>query len=120
MISFNTYTVKDNGVRTIQEACDEVRRELDVRRKIFDRWVMEGKLSRTDAHDRLERMLSALHWLIELDRIQSKHMAEQMSSAGEAEPEWAIKAKEEVERAIAAQNITPLHGEGESFAQATA
>lgn len=62
---FSNYTARTNGGRSIKEATAEVEREIGVRRKIFDRWVAENKMSWMDAHDRLERMLSALHHLIE-------------------------------------------------------
>lgn len=45
--------------RTLEEAQSEVERECEVRRRCFDRWISEGRLSRIDANDRLERMISA-------------------------------------------------------------
>lgn len=59
------YKVNSNGVRTLEEAVSEVQREIDVRRRLYDRWVNEGKLSRIDAHDRLERMMTGLKYLLE-------------------------------------------------------
>jgi hypothetical protein len=61
---FSDYTATDNGSRHVEESLDELRREIDVRRRLYDRWVAEGRLSWTDAHDRLERMLSALAHLL--------------------------------------------------------
>lgn len=49
--------------RTSQEALAEVRRELDVRKRCFSRWVDDGKMSEMDAVDRYERMYSALVYL---------------------------------------------------------
>ena len=60
---FKTYTPRENGNRCLEEAVDEVLREIDVRQRIYDNWVKDCKISRTDAHDRLERMMSALKWL---------------------------------------------------------
>jgi hypothetical protein len=65
-IKFSDYTGINIRLRDAEEAMDEVRRELDVRRKIYDRWVMEGRISWTDAHDRMERLITALRMLIEL------------------------------------------------------
>lgn len=45
--------------RTIQEALDEVARELGVRERVYARWVMENKHSQSDACDRLQRMIMA-------------------------------------------------------------
>lgn len=52
--------------RPITEAVDELARELDVRDRCYDRWVADKKLSRTDAKDRMERMLAALGYLAQL------------------------------------------------------
>lgn len=45
--------------RVPQEALDELERELNVRARCFDRWVGEGRMSMTDARDRIERMATA-------------------------------------------------------------
>ena len=45
--------------RTIQEALDEVARELGVRERLYARWVEEGKHSLSDAADRMQRMIMA-------------------------------------------------------------
>lgn len=50
-------------MRGLQEAVDEVERELNVRRRCFGRWVEEGKVSRTDAQDRIDRLATALEAL---------------------------------------------------------
>lgn len=49
----------DSNRRTLEEAQSECERECEVRRRCFDRWVQEGRISRIDAKDRLERMISA-------------------------------------------------------------
>lgn len=55
---------------------DEVRREIDVRKRIYDRWVADGKVSWTEAHDRLERLCSALSTLIEAATNADREAAE--------------------------------------------
>jgi hypothetical protein len=65
---FGKYTPTQNGGRSIEEACAEIQREMDVRRRLFDRWVQDGKISWMDAHDRMERHMSALKWLIILSK----------------------------------------------------
>lgn len=61
---FKDYTPRQNGLRSIEEAAAEIQREMDVRKRLFDRWVSEGKMSWMDAHDRMERHMSALKHLI--------------------------------------------------------
>ena len=46
--------------RPIQEQLDELNRELNVRQRCFDRWVKEGRMTATDAQDRLDRLASAV------------------------------------------------------------
>ena len=49
--------------RTLTEAMDEVERELNVRARCFPGWVDSGRVSRTDAHDRMDRMATAFRFL---------------------------------------------------------
>lgn len=53
------------SARTLQESVDELQRELQVRQRCFARWVTEGRLTRSDATDRYERLLTALNMLKE-------------------------------------------------------
>ena len=52
--------------RSLEEAASEVDREIKVRKRCYDRWVSEGKLSAVDARDRLDRLQAALGYLEEL------------------------------------------------------
>lgn len=55
----------------MDEAISEVQRELEVRRRIYRRWIDDGKLTAVDARDRLERMEAAEHYLQDFElRIQ--------------------------------------------------
>ena len=51
--------------RSADEALSELEREAHVRVRCFDRWIQEGRISRVDAWDRLERLLSAVKLLRE-------------------------------------------------------
>jgi hypothetical protein len=42
-----------------QAAVDELYRELQVRLRCFPRWIEEGRVSRTDAVDRIDRLHTA-------------------------------------------------------------
>lgn len=46
--------------RPLQEAVDELTREYNVRARCFPRWVDEGRVSKTDAQDRLDRLWTGL------------------------------------------------------------
>lgn len=50
-------------MRTLEEAISEVDRELQVRKRCYDRWITDGRLSTVEARDRLERLQAALHYL---------------------------------------------------------
>jgi hypothetical protein len=62
-------------MRSIEEALSEVDRELEVRKRIYDGWVTQGKLSRIDAMDRLERLSAAKIYLKKLFDEQPKPAA---------------------------------------------
>ena len=49
--------------RSVKEAYDELVRELQVRDRCYSGWVRDGRLSRTDARDRYDRLKSAIHYL---------------------------------------------------------
>lgn len=44
---------------TVQQALDEIARELGVRERLYVKWVEEGKHSETEARDKLRRMIKA-------------------------------------------------------------
>lgn len=46
--------------RSIAEAASELKRELGVRRRCYQRWIADGKLTDVEAVDRMERMEKAL------------------------------------------------------------
>jgi len=51
--------------RTLQEALDELDRELAVRHTCYDKWLAKGTLTKSDAKDRMERMVAAFKFLEE-------------------------------------------------------
>lgn len=55
-------------IRSLQEAIDEVYRELCVRKRCFPRWITEGRVSSTDAQDRVDRLATAHELLTTLAR----------------------------------------------------
>lgn len=69
---FSNYRPSNNGKRSLEEAICEIQREMDVRKRLFDRWVSESKMSWVDAHDRLERHMSALTHLLRLSKLDDQ------------------------------------------------
>jgi len=59
--------------RDVQEALDECRREFNVRARCFARWVAEGRVARTDAQDRLDRLATACKLLEQLQTPSSSN-----------------------------------------------
>ena len=66
-----TISTANQPSRSLTEAIDEVFRELQVRKRCFPKWVDEGKISRTDAEDRIARQESALAYLESLRPAES-------------------------------------------------
>jgi hypothetical protein len=58
-------------IRNLEEALDEVQREYNVRARCFPRWISEGRMSRTDAQDRLDRLATAIEYLTKLNDAQA-------------------------------------------------
>jgi hypothetical protein len=56
--------------RAPQEAIDELHRELTVRQRCFPRWVKEGRVSATDAQDRIDRLATAHDLLAQTFKAQ--------------------------------------------------
>lgn len=54
-------TLDVNLCQEAQEAADEVLRELGVRDRCYPKWMDTGKLSKTEAKDRMNRMSTALY-----------------------------------------------------------
>jgi hypothetical protein len=58
-----TVNMQVRNQRPLQEAKDELAREYAVRARCFPRWITEGRVSATDAQDRLDRLASAMEFL---------------------------------------------------------
>jgi len=69
--------------RSLTEARDEVQRELCVRKRCFPRWIEDGRLSRTDAIDRIERLEAALYALNRAMDLAEPTPALPVQAAGE-------------------------------------
>lgn len=49
--------------RTLEEASSEVERELQVRARIYDAWIRDGKMTNIDGQDRFDRLAVALEYI---------------------------------------------------------
>lgn len=65
-MSSSNGTMEPKRERSVQEALDECTRELNIRKRCFPRWIEDGRVSPTDAQDRLDRLASAVDMLTEL------------------------------------------------------
>lgn len=54
------WTDSEHESRGLEEAISELEREAQVRKRCYDRWMGEGRISYIDACDRQERLLSAI------------------------------------------------------------
>lgn len=63
--------------RPVREAIAELEREANVRFKCFDRWIADGRLSEVDAKDRLERIISAWHYLSDTEEARKMLLADE-------------------------------------------
>jgi len=58
--------------RTRKEALAEIERECNVRFKCFDKWIADGRLGAVEARDRIERLISAWHFLSDSDEARKQ------------------------------------------------
>jgi hypothetical protein len=72
--------------RSVSEAYDEVVRELEVRQRVYGRWVRDGKLTETDAKDRMQRLIVAAIWMGRLKDVDPMFRQELERAANESEP----------------------------------
>ncbi len=78
-------TVDDlNGV-SVEHAHAEVDREMQVRARLYDKWLHDGKLSYVDAVDRYKRLLKALTVLQKVMDLEA------VSDAAQAEAQTIVK-----------------------------
>jgi hypothetical protein len=69
--------------RRIDEALSELEREAHVRMRCYDRWIQEGKVSRVDAWDRLERLVSAIKHLRDMETLLAKVASDKATESTE-------------------------------------
>lgn len=97
--------------RSVDEALAEIEREAHIRLKCFDKWVTEGRLSWVDAFDRLERLLSAVKHLRDLqtanklDELRSTQIG--VNTDHSEVEDWARQAHNAVSNTVPFHQPTP-------------
>jgi len=90
--------------RSVDEALAEIEREAHIRLKCFDKWVAEGRLSWVDAFDRLERLLSAVKHLRDMqtaNKLDELRNTELGVNTDHSDVEaWARDARNEITNTI--------------------
>ena len=76
----------------VNAAKDEVIRELMVRKRCYDKWVAEGKLTETEARSRWTAICSAVH---HLERLVALDCASGTSQTGAPENVTDLRPEEQ-------------------------
>lgn len=63
--AFSQYVTSFHANPEHQAALDEVQREIDTRKRLYDRWLAEGKITWQEGHDRLTRLMGAHAFLMQ-------------------------------------------------------
>lgn len=82
MIENNSVVQRPTQYVAVSAAKDEVIRELMVRKRCYDKWVAEGKLTQTEAITRWNAICSAVH---HLERLEALDRASGTTPAGAPE-----------------------------------
>lgn len=69
MIENNSVVQRPTQYLSVTASKDEVIRELMVRKRCYDKWVAEGKLTQTEAVSRWNAICSAVHHLERLEAL---------------------------------------------------
>ena len=71
---------------TLHDEIAEVRRELNLHRAVYPRWVVAGKMTAAEAHRHMDAMAAVLR---RLERIQygASEVDEMIREAGNVDPE---------------------------------
>lgn len=62
-VAFSQYVPARHGFDTFQQCVDEVQREINVRKRLYDRWLAEGKHTFSEADTRMRALMGALLFL---------------------------------------------------------
>lgn len=63
MKAFKDYKPAADACSDLAACRDEVLREIAVRKRLYDKWVAEGNMSRQEGKDRMSRLMGAMLFL---------------------------------------------------------
>src|SRR5262245_60923932 len=63
----------------LSECLDELTRELEVRRRIYDRWISESRMSWTEARDRYIRHAGAINFLRQAVELEAANIEQKQA-----------------------------------------
>lgn len=65
-IAFAEYTPRTHGTATLDAAIEEIRRELTVRKRIYDTWYEKASITFAEGDSRMRGLMGALNLLNEM------------------------------------------------------
>jgi hypothetical protein len=63
--AFSQYVPSFDAASNLNAAQDEILREIETRKRLYDRWLAEGKITWQEGHDRMTRLMGAHQFLIQ-------------------------------------------------------
>jgi len=70
--AFSQYVGNRDCAIDLRACIDEVDREVTTRKRLYDRWVAEGKCTWQEAHDRMSRLMGAQQFLMQCVDSEAK------------------------------------------------
>lgn len=64
-LAFSQYVPSFDANPFLQAAQDELQREIDTRKRLYDRWLAEGKLTWSEADSRMRALMGAQQFLMQ-------------------------------------------------------
>lgn len=63
--AFSQYVHNQDACESLSACLSEIEREIVVRKRLYDRWVAEGKCTWQEADDRMRRLMGAHMFLMQ-------------------------------------------------------
>lgn len=63
--AFSQYINNINADTSLQACIDELTREIETRKRLYDRWLAEGKITWTEGNERMCRLMGAHQFLLQ-------------------------------------------------------
>lgn len=88
MSNSNYYTTQD-AVKTLEQMVVCARREFNLRKKVYPKWVEGGRMTEIQARHEIECMESIYYTLFRLKELQDASEEMKMATSGNKKPEQA-------------------------------